>query len=207
LEDFIQICTTFNLDLYRGAALGKWVYKDHTRRDVEFLIGRVRAGGKGQPERLRRIHSDFKWRGTSAQCAYLLRSMSGMQVFPDGNHRTAFSLLRSLLWVRGVGVRATVDEAADLVRMLKDPRSAMRTTGLRKDRLTDRDSESFRYIEQWFRNRLFLASLRRALRLTDAVPPLEPWDWGPTYDTRVTAAVKPASPDSADVNPTSGSVR
>lgn len=141
-------------------------------------IARLERGRSGKAEKFVRIHRDFPVRPLPGQCAYVLRAFSGLQVFPDANHRSALYFLRVLLWQRGIVVDATPMAAAELLRKLKDARGAFYTGGLAQDELLVRD-DSYRLLVAWFEERLRFASLTQPVKfyvLRRDTPP-EPWDW------------------------------
>jgi hypothetical protein len=177
-HDYTRVLVETNRMFLRQSRLGTGIYKNTGKRDPDVELERILATRGDRARKFRRIRKDFPIRSLPAQCAYLLRAFSGLQVFPDANHRSSFYFIRSLLWTRGIVVSTTPKDAAKLVSNLKSPHGRYFTGALRQNELQAKD-EAYWLILDWFERRLRLQSFGQSFRYhflkMDA--PLVAWDW------------------------------
>lgn len=146
-ETLLDLSVELNLLFYQSAAKGGMVYRaDLSRRDTRYAIEQVRRD-KTKRKKIRRIAERFPhdW-PLHGQAAYLLRAFSGLQIFPDANHRTGLAILREHLHAHGRHFDLQGEPLAKFItelRSLKGPYSSRCNAGQLHDR-----NRSLLYIER-----------------------------------------------------------
>lgn len=115
----IELSVATNLLIFEIAqATNDMVYRDPlpggtTRVNIERVRDR-------EERRFRSIVNRFPWQWPPVeQGAYILRAYSGLQIFPDANHRTGLAMSRIHLRQHGLLLDARLDEWKALVSDLK----------------------------------------------------------------------------------------
>lgn len=143
----IGVSQATNLSFYQLGQQGVMVYRDGWERGTtEVNIQRV---GQRERRKIQRIaqHFPYDW-PLHEQCAYLLRAYSGLQLYPDANHRTGMAIAAFHAFAHQCSLQASASEAARFVDDVRNPRSplnARRTV----NRILERDG-SFRHLSDFY---------------------------------------------------------
>lgn len=124
IETLIDVSEATNLYFYELYKKGIMEYRDFwPSGDVAFNIKKVR---KKQEKKFRRIVEQFpyEWRAQN-QAAYVLRAFSGLQLFPDANHRTGLAISRVHLYAHNLELRGTSADWTALVDAIRSPKSPL----------------------------------------------------------------------------------
>lgn len=148
MRQFQRGCADINRLFLDLARQGIMEYRDHWPKGTsEHNIERV-ATEKTRRRKFRRILEGLNERDSvQEQAAYLLRAFSGLQLFPDANHRTGLVFVAYFLDLKGYVLECGLTEVVKLVediRPERGPFSARRTA----DRLTEHDA-SFKRVLQF----------------------------------------------------------
>lgn len=125
----IDLSMSINLYIYKLAQSNtgsEMIYSDPLPGGSTLVnIQRVRE--KNAKKFLRIVENfPYDWSITD-QSAYVLRAYSGLQLFPDANHRTGLAISRAHLQREGYFLRATSSDWKQLVHDLKDQHGKYRS--------------------------------------------------------------------------------
>lgn len=146
-EILTDLSEQINLYIFDLAADDKMIYRDPwpggtTRQNIL----RVR---ERKEKKFRRIVDKFphRWQVTE-QGAYILRAFSGLQLFPDANHRTGLALSRLHLAFFSYRLEATPDQWRALVKDLKSQQGPYRSV-CKVDAIGDRNA-CFNHVAEFY---------------------------------------------------------
>lgn len=144
-QNLLDLSVELNALFFEMAQSGPMQYRDHhPTRQTQDRIARVRTE-KHLRKKIRRIAERFPhhW-PVHEQAAYIIRAYSGLQIFPDANHRTGLAIMRSYLHHHGHDFALAGEELKEFINTIRNPRSEY-CTRCNAGQLLDRD-KSFLYI-------------------------------------------------------------
>lgn len=131
---------------YELASDGIMEYRDHwPKRATEQNIEQVGTDSHPRRKFRRILESLDSTDSIYEQAAFLLRAFSGLQLFPDANHRTGLVFVGYVLDSNGYSLECRLEDVVALVadiRPERGPYSARRNAG----RLTERDASFHRVL-------------------------------------------------------------
>lgn len=144
----LAVSQATNLTFYRMSLQpGGMVYRDGwDRGTTEVNIQRVADREKRKLHRIAQ-HFPHHW-PLHEQCAYLLRAYSGLQLYPDANHRTGMALAAFHAFAQQHRLRAEPEEAKRFVHDVCDPKSPLNARR-KVSRILERDA-SFEHLADFY---------------------------------------------------------
>lgn len=126
IRTMTELSVSLNRLFYDLSQDGPMEYRDnHPKRATVDLIHRV-ATEKHLKKKIKRIVERFphEW-PIHEQAAYILRAYSGLQIFPDANHRTGLAIMRVHLHDYGYDFILADAELQSFIDKIRNPRSSL----------------------------------------------------------------------------------
>lgn len=162
VREFQQACSDINFLFFVVSKQGQMEYRDHwQKRSTEENIKWV-SRDKTQRRRFRRIMECIDEKDPARTAALVLRAFSGLQLFPDANHRTGLVIMGALSHRMGYRFQAQPKEMATVVENIRSeygPLSARRTA----DKLLVED-DCLDFLSRFMQNHIRKLTLRERIR-------------------------------------------
>lgn len=117
----VELSGLTNLMFYLLAQRGQQRYSTYSDRDPRYEIEITLRNKRDKFEKIVR-RFPFEW-SVPGQAAYILRAYSGLQIFPDANHRSGIAVSRMHLKLAGFDLRASPREMRTLIEDIRYSRS------------------------------------------------------------------------------------